>query len=236
MTPPPPRSAIIVAGGSSSRMGFDKLSAPLLDRPVLWHSLHAFSRCPHLHQIVLVCLENNLSPFASIAADFPLCSAIVPGGPSRSHSVLNGLLAASEKNGFVAVHDAARPLISPTDIENCFLCAEENGSAVCAEPLADSLHKADENGFLQSSVDRTNLWRMQTPQIFPLQDLLSLYKKMLSEDATTTDEAGAFLLAGKKVKLFPNSSPNFKITYPGDIALAEAALQSLLSCAQKSPD
>lgn len=229
MTPEAPRSVVIVAAGSSSRMGFDKLSAPLCGRPVLWHSLHAFSLCPTIQKVVLVAPQEKLHALQPLASEFPLCQQMVAGGASRFHSVFNGLTALSSSPaspGFVAIHDAARPLISPADIENAFRCAEQNGSAVCAEPLADTLHKADSEGFLTASIDRTSLWRMQTPQIFPLSAILSLYTQMLAEGITTTDEAGAFLHAGKKVKIFSTTSPNFKITYPSDIALAEAALQN----------
>lgn len=220
-----PSAVVIVAAGTSSRMGFDKVTAPLAGHPLLWHSLQAFSQVPFLEQIILVCSEGRVEEMQTIAAEFPRCRDVVVGGQERMHSVLAGLAVVREEIRFVAVHDAGRPLIASSDIEGCFVLAQQTGAAVCAEPATDTLHRADSSGKLLSSVERDGLWRMQTPQIFPPKEIQQVCKQLLAKGRTATDEAGAYLQTHRSVMVYSVNHPNFKITYPSDLSLAEAYLQ-----------
>ena len=115
-------SAIIVAAGSSRRMGFDKLFASLAGKPVIWHSLKAFSDCKEVDEIVLVAKEDRLPEFQQVVQDEKLSKVhkVVAGGAERHLSVWNGLqVVDSKQSEFVAIHDGARALTTPRLIRDC---------------------------------------------------------------------------------------------------------------------
>lgn len=221
--------AVLVAAGSSRRMGFDKLMADVAGKPVLAHALLAFEHCPEVERIVLVGREDRLGEFRAVIEENGIrkVSAVVPGGSERHFSVWNGLEAAAlEPGDFVAVHDAARPLITPGEITRCLELARETGAAVCAAPIADTLKRATPEGRVAEGVDRENLWAMQTPQIFLAGLLKRAYNEVLRAGALVTDEVSALQFLGEPVALYSHYEPNFKITFPRDIELASLVLSA----------
>lgn len=199
-------------------MGFDKLRTELAGKPVRAHSLQAFQDCEDVNEIIWVIAPDEPAP--------PLTgkiSQVVPGGAERHHSVWNGLQGVTTE--FVAVHDAARPLITPAAISVCYEVAQESGAAVCCEPESDTLHRADDDRFLVDPVSRENVWRMQTPQIFRTELLRAAYAEVMTQSTIVTDEVSAVLAIGGKVRLWSNPEWNFKITYPRDLEFAEFILQ-----------
>lgn len=216
-------SAVVVAAGSSTRMGFDKLSAPLAGKPVLWHSLRAFQLSPVVREIILV--KKTGTDIADILslAEFPKVTQTADGGLTRSDSVLAGLEKTDPASEFVAVHDAARPLVSVEAIRLCFDAAMAEGAALCAEPLTDTLHRVCENGTVRESPPRSALWRAQTPQIFRTQALLHAHKS--PGGAEFTDDASLMLQSGVHAKIVADPGWNLKITRPSDLLAAEAHLQ-----------
>lgn len=200
-------------------MGFDKLRADLAGRPVLAHSLQAFQDCEDVSEIVWVTAPDEADAMAS-----GKITSVILGGAERHDSVWNGLQSVSTE--YVAVHDAARPLITAAAISVCFEVAQEWGAAVCCEPESDTLHRADEERFLVSPVSRENVWRMQTPQIFRTELLKEAYVAIREKGASVTDEVSAILAIGGKVRLWSNPEWNFKITYPRDLLLAEFILKN----------
>ena len=214
-------SGLVVAAGSSRRMGFDKIMAPLGGRPLLAWSLAAFGSCAHIGPCALVCPESRLDEFGAVAAAFPKFCRVVPGGAERAESVLNGLLALEAfAPTLVAVHDAARPLVTPSLISAVVAAASESGSAAAAEPVADTLHRSGPGGLLAETVSRDCLWAMQTPQVAGYSELLLAIKS----GEALTDEISAMIRAGHRPKPVSHGGQNFKVTFPRDIALAEAAL------------
>jgi len=220
----PPLAVVLVAAGSSSRMGFDKIHAPLGEGTVLSKSLSTFQSLSFVREIVIVHppRQDKQLPSASVPSGIRISQTA--GGASRTLSVWNGLSTLKTDCDFVAVHDAARPLISPDAIEGCFALALRAGAAVCAEPASDTLHRADETGRIRETVSREHLWRIQTPQISRLARLRQAYHQLVEAGETTTDEASALLRLGDRVEIFPNPDPNFKITHPADLLLARAVL------------
>ncbi len=204
-------------------MGFDKLLAPLGARSVVAHALAAFHDCEDVRRIVVVCPAGRRGDFESEIKSFSKVVALVEGGAERSDSVANGVLALELEGqlppDFVAVHDAARPLILPESISLCFQTAITSGAAALAEKVVDTLHRCDEQGIVLEPVPRTNLWRVQTPQILRLNDLKSL-------SSSTTDEVSGLLRLEKSATLVENHQPNFKMTVPADLLLAGAILRS----------
>ncbi len=220
-------SAIIVAGGSSQRMGFDKLLAPLHRRPVLAYSIAAFEQTESVTGIILVGRAERLSDYEKIAETngFRKVIAVIPGGVRRQDSVRRGLEQLEAAAQFVAVHDAARPLVRPELIERIFQLARTHGGAASAAPVIDTLKRVDQDQVVTGGVDRTHLFGVQTPQIFRRDLLEKAYANIFAQGFEVTDEISAVERVGGKVVLLPNEEPNFKITYPGDLALAEFLLR-----------
>ena len=219
-------SAIIVAAGSSQRMGFDKLLALLGDKPVLAHTIEAFERTEAVTEIILVARAERVDEFAELIRqnDFKKVRHIIPGGEQRHDSVRAGLQRLDPKTAFVAVHDAARPLVTAEQIESVFALAREHGGAALAEPITNTLKRADRGGVVTGGVSRDNLYGMQTPQIFARELLDKAYVAVAEKNLAVTDEVSAVEHLGEKVVLLPNEEWNVKITYPRDLLLAQAVL------------
>ena len=219
-------SAIIVAAGSSQRMGFDKLLALLGDKPVLAHTLGAFENTDCVSEIILVGQAERVRDLEELVRrnEFQKVRAVVPGGRQRQDSVRAGLERLAPEARYVAVHDAARPLVMPQQIERVFAIAREHGAAALAEPVTDTLKRADADRVVSGGVNREGLFAMQTPQVFSRDLLLSAYAGVAEMNLSITDEVSAVEHLGAKVALVPNNEFNFKITYPRDLVLAESVL------------
>jgi len=219
--------AIVVAAGNSRRMGFDKLTADLAGKPVLAHSLLAFEHCLSVKRIVLVTREDRVEEFETMARSHGIdkLAKVAPGGAERHLSVWNGIQAADAvPEDYIAVHDAARPLITPEAIENCLVLAKRHGASACACPVPDTLKRATAEGFVIGSVERDRLWAMQTPQIFLASILVHAYRQVFRTAASVTDEVSAVQKLGISVQLLNNPEQNFKITLPRDLDLARLVL------------
>ncbi len=216
-------TAIIVAAGDSRRMGFDKLFATIAGRPVIAHTIHAFERAACVDEIIVVARKDRHAEINTIVRDgnFKKVRSIIPGGKHRQDSVRGGLGHLGTTARYVAIHDAARPLITAEQIELVLEQCRLHAAASLAEPISDTLKYTDAEFFVTASVDRHQLYAMQTPQIFERQLIEDAYRAVYAENASVTDEVSAVERLGHKVILVPNQDLNFKITYPRDLALAE---------------
>lgn len=220
-------SAIIVAAGSSRRMGFDKIFAHLHGKPVLYWSIAGFQQCPDIDEIVVVTRAEKLAEVQKLVATEKLTkvSAVVEGGLERHLSVWNGLRATrAEGSQFVAIHDAARPLVTPKLISDCLAVARKSGAACCASPIPDTVKRASHELLVTEDVERRNLWAMQTPQVFSSALIMQAYASLMSRNELVTDEVSAIQKIGKRVALLENEDYNFKITFPRDLPLAEQVI------------
>jgi 2-C-methyl-D-erythritol 4-phosphate cytidylyltransferase len=226
-------TAIIVAAGDSRRMGFDKLFASIAARPVIAHTIHAFERAACVDEILVVAREDRHTEINTIVRDgnFKKVRSIIPGGKHRQDSVRTGLEHLEATARYVAIHDAARPLITAEQIERVFAQSRIHAAASLAEPISDTLKYADSEFFVTSPVDRHQLYAMQTPQVFERQLIEDAYRTVYAENASVTDEVSAVERLGRKVILVPNKDLNFKITYPRDLALAEFVLTQRIEAA-----
>ena len=220
-------TAIIVAAGGSRRMGFDKLFAPIAGKSVLAHSINAFERADSVTEIILVARPDRHDEVGEILCreNFKKVRSIVAGGERRQDSVGAGLEGLDESARYVAVHDAARPLITPQQIERVYDVSRMHGAAASAEPVTDTLKRADVDLGVTGSVDRHQLFAMQTPQIFETKLLREAYRTVLDQNIVVTDEVSAIEQLGCKVALVVNEDFNFKITCPRDFLLAEFVLR-----------
>jgi 2-C-methyl-D-erythritol 4-phosphate cytidylyltransferase len=222
-THPESVGAIIAAAGRGRRFGEgDKLFAPLAGRPLIAHTLMAFEVCRAVDTVVLVLAEENLERGCQLvdAAGFDKVAVICPGGPRRQDSVRRGLEALPECR-WVVVHDGARPLVTAALIEAGLTAAAETGAAIAAVPLADTLKEATEDGLVTRTLDRRNLWAAQTPQVFDCELLREAHRRAEGE---ATDDAALVEALDRRVKVFPGSPRNLKVTTAADLALAQALL------------
>jgi 2-C-methyl-D-erythritol 4-phosphate cytidylyltransferase len=220
-------SAILVAAGSSQRMGFDKLFATILGEPVIAYAIRAFDQATSVSEIIIVAREDRHDQIQEISrsAGFKKVRSIVPGGKRRQDSVRAGLDRVEQAAKYMAVHDAARPLVTPEQIECAFKQCRINGAAALAQPVNDTLKRADADLHVAGSVDRHQLYAMQTPQIFERDLIEKAYHAVFAEGISITDEVSAVERLGYNVALVLNEDFNFKITYRRDLAVAEFILR-----------
>ena len=222
-------SGIIVAAGRGERMGpdVDKVFLSLGSKPVLIYSLLAFEKCADIDEVILVVRKERVES-ARCAVQMFGCTKvrkIVAGGTQRQLSVANGLAELSEDSDMVAVHDGARPCITPALISETISSARQFGSGVAAVKITDTVKEVDKGIIISKTIDRTKLWRVQTPQAFK-RDLLEKALVMVrKKKITVTDEASAVEFISKAVRLVPSRSSNIKITSPDDLVLAAALMR-----------
>jgi 2-C-methyl-D-erythritol 4-phosphate cytidylyltransferase len=224
-------TAIIVAAGSSKRAGFDKLLAEIAGRPVIQHTLAAFEKTICVKDVLVISSETVAMRHFIVKTNLRKIRGVVRGGTRRQDSVQAGLNALDNEVEFVAVHDAARPLITSREIERVFEAARKHGAAALATPITDTLKLADANHIVSGSIDRQNVFAMQTPQVFRRELLSQAYEQVKRDSVTVTDEVSAIEHAGGKVVMVPAEDHNFKITYASDLLLAEAILKQRAAAA-----
>lgn len=212
--------AVIVAAGSSTRFGAtDKLFAPISGRPVIEWSIRALLAAERVANLVIVAAEHNREALTGLGREIagPRLCAVVPGGSKRSESVGAGLR--KVRTAYAAIHDGARPLVQPADIDRCceraLQCA---GGAILAVPVTDTI-KVVRDGIVTESPDRSTLWAAQTPQVVHAKQWL--YANGLS-DNEETDDAAMMGRIGLEVAIVEGDPGNMKITRPADLLVAES--------------
>jgi 2-C-methyl-D-erythritol 4-phosphate cytidylyltransferase len=214
-------SAIIVAAGGSQRMGdVDKMFAPIAGRPVIARVIDTFQKCKRIDQIIVVMSSKNIEACRRLAAPegWAKVTDICPGGKQRQDSVAEGLKRLKYA-AWVVVHDGARPLVTKDLIEKGLDAAKETGAAVAAVPVTDTIKVAGADAIVRQTLLRQNLRAVQTPQVFRIDVIVNTYRHVFGD---VTDDASLVEKAGYKVKLYPGSYDNIKITTPADLAMAEA--------------
>lgn len=197
-------------------MGRPKQMLPLGGKPVLVRTVEAFRQVPHVQQIVVVTPQENQAELSRYFQD--LIYALP--GTTRMESVKNGVACVNSAAEVIAVHDGARPLVSPTCIANCLQAAQTYGAAVLAVPVKDTV-KVGAGDFVEKTLDRSCLWAAQTPQAYRREVLITALEKFGQETAAT-DESQLVEKTGVKVRLVPSDYKNNKITTPEDLIFAQA--------------
>lgn len=221
--------ALIVAAGSGSRMGQDlpKQYLKLGGKAVLRHCLETFARHPRIAGVRVVINEALRDLYDAAVTNLTLMPPVA-GGQKRQDSVRLGLESlAAEKPDLILIHDAARPFIDAGTIDRTIDTLARHDGALAALPVVDTLKRgvaADGVNFSGATVDRTGLWRAQTPQGFRFQKLLEAHRQAAS-GPEMTDDAAVAEAAGLKVALVMGHENNFKITAPADLARAEQMMR-----------
>ena len=216
-------AAIIPAAGAGRRMGgrTPKQFLRLTTAPVLLVTLGHFARHPAVGSIVVVAPAAHTDRVArlvrSLARRLPV--TVVPGGPERQDSVRCGLAAVPEAADIVLVHDAVRPFVSSALITAVIDAARRHGAAICALPVRETVKRVVQ-GYVESTVDRSALWAVQTPQAFRSALLREAHDKARRDAFRGTDEAMLVERLGHPVRVVPGSEENVKLTTPGDLRRA----------------
>ena len=217
-------AAILVAAGSSARMksgGASKTMMEIGGEPVLSRTLRAFENTACISKIVIVARACDFDAIQKASAFVTKPLTITEGGKERQDSVSNGAALCGDAE-YIAVHDAARPFITPEEIETVCADAEKYGAATLAVPVKDTIKVAAADGTVCATPERSTLRAIQTPQVFRL----SLYKEALclakNAGKKYTDDCQLIEAAGGKVYLTPGDYKNIKITTPEDLLVAEA--------------
>lgn len=217
--------AVIVAAGVGSRMKsvVPKQFIQLKGKPVLWYTLNAFLNAYDDLRVIVVLSPEHLAQGKAIAASAssPERIEITTGGPTRFHSVKNGLQLV-EDDSIVFVHDAVRCLITPALIRRCYEDAVVNGSAIPAIQATDTIRIDNGNG--TAMMDRNKVYLIQTPQTFHSGILKAAFDQPYSP--SFTDEATVVEASGKKIHLAEGENTNIKITFPVDLRIAEILLEN----------
>lgn len=197
-------------------------------RPLLSYALAAFRMHPEVDEIILVVAADDMERAGQMIAQGPdrVTEKVVCGGAERSDSVWQGLHEVAEGTEVVLIHDAARPFISQQSISACIAATRRYGAAVVAMPVADTLKRATADGMVAGTESRAQLWGAQTPQGFKYALLCAAYQQAMAAHWMLTDDAAVVERAGHTVALVEGEAMNFKITRPGDLAMAERLLGS----------
>lgn len=225
-------AAVVVAAGTGTRMGSGapKQFLDLGGRPLLVHTLLPFEGHPGIERVVVVLPPDQVAEWEGrLGERFGLhkVGAVVAGGARRRDSVAAGLVALErmgwDEEGLVAVHDAARPLLTPGLLDRLLLQAGETGAAVPVIPMADTVVVEAEGGTWGETMDRSRLRCVQTPQVFRFALLRRAHRDRPDEDAT--DDAQLVRGLGHPVALVPGDVRNLKVTTPPDLEIVRRLLE-----------
>ena len=194
--------------------------------PVIVHTLLAFENCPRISEIVVVAKDDEVDRYADFAREYSITKfkVAVKGGETRQESVLNGFNATDEKADFVAIHDGARCLITPQEIEKVLLAAYKYGAATASLSAFDTVKIADSKGFISETVDRSKVRLAQTPQVFGRTLYCAAAYTAREEGFEATDDCMLCERINQKIKLVECSRENLKITTAEDMKTAERIL------------
>src|SRR3989338_8721326 len=228
-----PAHAIIAAAGKSTRMGGDlnKVFLPLLGKPIIYHTINAFESCNAIDSITIVAQKEGIKKINNIKDNYKFSKIknIVIGGEERQDSVYNGLVAIKNagnvnENDIILVHNGSNPLVKENEIIECIENAKIYGAAAAGFPVKDTLKEAKENTIVKT-IDRSNLWQMQTPQAIKYGLLMKAFDNAKNKSLKFTDDVSLVEAFGQIVKTIKCSNENIKITTPEDLAIAEGILR-----------
>ncbi|MBI4516236.1 MAG: 2-C-methyl-D-erythritol 4-phosphate cytidylyltransferase [Deltaproteobacteria bacterium] len=219
-------AVIIVAAGQGVRMGAEipKAFVPLGGMPILAHTLRTLSRVPAATELIVVVAEASLPRLQQLLdRDGPwrLPIQIAIGGAQRQDSVAAGLALVSADTELVAVHDAARPFVSPDCVSAAIEAAAAHGAALLALPSQDTVKLVDDRGVVTATPPRSTVWLAQTPQVFRTALLRQAHARARSYGLSATDDAALVEQLGVPVRVVPGNPANVKLTTPDDLHWAE---------------
>jgi 2-C-methyl-D-erythritol 4-phosphate cytidylyltransferase len=219
---------VIPAAGQGKRMkaGQNKQFITLQSKPIIIHTLEVFENDPLCIGIIIVINKNEQMIFEKLLSEYHIkkVKALIHGGTERQHSVYNGVNSISEGD-VVLVHDGARPFIRQEIVHLLVQKANTHGAAIVAVPVKDTVKRVSSKLTVEETVERSNLWAVQTPQAFRMSLLLKAHENAIKEGFLGTDDASLVERLGENVYIVEGDYMNIKLTTPDDLLFAEAILQ-----------
>ncbi len=233
-------TAIVLAAGSGSRMKSTvaKQYMLLAGKPLIWYALHAVEESEIIDDCILVTGAEDIEYVRAEIVErfgFHKVKTITAGGAERYLSVGNALEAIAHEDGYVFIHDGARPFLTEQILRNTYEAVQRYHACVAAMPVKDTVKIADEDDFAVTTPNRKLVWAIQTPQVFDAKLIVGVYRKLREQQGKlewkgimVTDDASVVeLFSDQRVKMVEGSYENIKITTPEDILIAEALLQKV---------
>ena len=224
-------SAIVVGAGIGERFNkkASKATALLNSRPLIVHSLGVLNKHPGIKEIIVVGNQKNIRAISGIIRRYRINKAakVILGGKERQNSVSNGLHAISPKADFILIHDAARPFITKGLVSSLIKEARKSKAVIAGVPVKATVKRASVLGsrfWVKETLNRNNLWEIQTPQVFSRGIILKAHSKFVN--SKVTDDAMLVEKLGNRVRIVLGSNLNIKITTPEDLLIAGAILKS----------
>ena len=221
--------AIIPAAGRGERIGASvaKQFLEIQGEPLLHHTLNVFNSCKLIDYVVLVMPQSDIEAVGKDwLSKYQIIQEVVIGGEQRQDSVFNGFNSLEKETDIVVVHDGVRPFTTPQMITATVEAAQQQGAAITAIPVSDTVKQAAD-GFVKQTLSRDGLWRVQTPQAFQCGLLQQAFKKAKKDSYYGTDEGSLVEYLGERVKIVPGSELNIKITRKEDLVLGESLLSRI---------
>ena len=227
--------AIVPAAGAGKRLGLgiNKAFAVLRGAPLIVHCLAMLARTQLVSQAIVVLAPAEVEEGSELlgryqAGYYPsLPIKVVAGGKERQDSVANALAAVPADADYIAVHDGARPFAGRAVFERTLAAAKEQGAAIAAVPVKNTIKVVDAKGVVVDTPVRSTLMAVQTPQVFRAALLKDAYAHLAAHPAAVTDDASVVELLGHRVVVAQGRYENIKITTPEDLVLAEHFLEEL---------
>jgi len=220
-------SAVVLAAGSGTRMGgVSKQLMKVAGKPVIAYALEAFEESEYTNEIIVVAKQDELEyirEFTDVYG-FTKIKAVVCGGETRDESARNGFFAVDKRCEYVAIHDAARPLILPETIDLLFRRCFITGACTAAKKTADTVKTAGKLNVIESTVPRDKLFSVSTPQVFSANIYRASVAAAMRDKIDVTDDCALAEHAGFPVTMVEIGHPNYKLTVPEDIEAVEAIL------------
>lgn len=212
----------VPAAGSGRRLGGRKKPfLDLLGEPVLVHALRPFLADERVVRVVVALAPDDATDPPAWLSALDARVVVVVGGASRGESVVRAIEALGDDVTTIAVHDAARPLVSEAVVRSCIDVAAGGVGAVAGCPAVDTIKSVDAEGRIENTPDRATLWHAHTPQVFPADMLREAYRH---DDGGVTDDAALVERLGATIRMVDDGNENLKVTRPGDVTVAEAML------------
>jgi 2-C-methyl-D-erythritol 4-phosphate cytidylyltransferase len=221
---------LIPAAGTGKRMGStrNKLLLEVRSQPIIAWTLKAAAAASTIKWIGIISQPNDWPDFKAILAELKLTKPVelITGGSTRQESVHNGLQALPAAAEQVLIHDGARCLVTPDLLDSCAHAIRQCSGLIAAVPVKDTIKVVDENGIIQSTPDRRQLWAAQTPQGFNVKLLKQCHTEGIRQGWEVTDDAALFERCGIQVQIVAGEETNLKVTTPQDLAIAEFILSN----------
>jgi 2-C-methyl-D-erythritol 4-phosphate cytidylyltransferase len=221
---------LIPAAGTGRRMGSDrnKLLLKVRSQPIITWTLKAAEAASTISWIGIISQSTDWEDFKAIIAELKLSKPVelIRGGSTRQESVYNGLQALPVAAEQVLIHDGARCLATPDLLNSCAQAIHHCSGLIAAVPVKDTIKVVDQNGVIQSTPDRRQLWAAQTPQGFDVKLLKQCHAAGVRQGWEVTDDAALFEKCGIEVQIVQGEETNLKVTTPQDLAIAEFILKS----------